>query len=72
MRYNTNRVEVILPYISFIELSLIYQLVWIIQYHERSSSNPPVGISIYSISSLHWMPLHISFNEAVIRPLKQN
>lgn len=72
MRYNTKRVEVILPYISFIELSLIYRLVWIIQYHEHSSSNPLFGISIYSIHSLHWMPLHISFNEAVIRPLKQN
>lgn len=72
MRYNAKRVEAILPYISFIELPLIYLLVWITQYHKHSSSSPLVGIAIYSILSLHWMPLCISFNEALIRPLKQN
>lgn len=69
VRCNTQSVELVLPYISFPELGL---LVWIPQYPEHSSSSPLVGVSIYSILSLHWMPLHVTSKEAVIRILKQN
>lgn len=69
MRRNTQSVELVLPYISFPELG---RLVRIPQYHEHSSSSPLVGVSIYSILSLHWMPLHVTSKEAVIRILKQN